>query len=62
MRLGTPALTTRGMKEKEMNLIAGWINDAVEHRGAPKRLAEIHRAVRGLCKKFPLYAHRLKMK
>ncbi|MBK8422691.1 MAG: serine hydroxymethyltransferase [Elusimicrobia bacterium] len=62
VRLGTPALTTRGMKEKEMNLIAGWINDAVEHRGAPKRLAEIHRAVRGLCKKFPLYAHRLKMK
>jgi glycine hydroxymethyltransferase len=31
LRLGTPALTTRGMKEKEMVLIAGWLNDIVEH-------------------------------
>jgi glycine hydroxymethyltransferase len=31
LRLGTPALTTRGMKEKEMVLIAGWLNEVVEH-------------------------------
>jgi len=31
LRLGTPALTTRGMREKEMVLIAGWLNDIVEH-------------------------------
>lgn len=62
VRLGTPALTTRGMKEKEMALVAGWINDAVDHRQDEKRLAEIHKTVRALCKKFPLYAHRLKKK
>ena len=31
LRLGTPALTTRGMKEKEMVLISGWINDVISH-------------------------------
>ena len=62
VRLGTPALTTRGMKQKEMSLIADWINDAVDHRQNEKRLADIHKAVRALCKKFPLYAHRLKKK
>ncbi len=60
VRLGTPALTTRGMKEKEMKIVAGWINDAIEARADEKRLARIRKEVGALCKKFPLYAHRLK--
>lgn len=60
VRLGTPALTSRGMKEREMKLVAGWINDAIDVRADEKRLARIHQEVSALCKKFPLYAHRLK--
>ncbi len=59
VRLGTPALTTRGMKEKEMETVAGWINEAIEFRVDPKRLAKIRKGVLALSKKFPLYAHRL---
>ncbi|HNF59068.1 MAG TPA: serine hydroxymethyltransferase, partial [Elusimicrobiota bacterium] len=60
VRLGTPALTTRGMKAKEMEKIAGWINAAIEGRSDDKALAKIRREVETLCKKFPLYRHRLK--
>lgn len=60
VRIGTPALTTRGMKEKEMVTVAGWINEAIEFRADPKRLAKIRKDVLALTKKFPLYAARLK--
>jgi glycine hydroxymethyltransferase len=60
VRLGTPAVTTRGMKEKEMEKIAGWINDAVEFRSDEKVLKRLRRDVEALCKKFPLYAQRLR--
>ncbi len=60
VRLGTPAVTTRGMKEKEMDKIAGWITEALEHRADPKRLAHVQKEVMALCKKFPVYAKRLK--
>jgi glycine hydroxymethyltransferase len=51
LRLGTPAITTRGMKEKEMKLIAQWINQAlVDEKNCPKVRAE----VKNLCSKFPL--------
>jgi glycine hydroxymethyltransferase len=60
VRLGSPAVTTRGMKEKEMDKIAAWITEAVEKRGEPATLARIKREVAALCKKFPLYAERLK--
>jgi glycine hydroxymethyltransferase len=59
VRIGTPALTTRGMKEKEMRTIAGWINEAIEFRADPKRLAKIRKEVVALTKKFPLYAKRI---
>lgn len=55
MRIGVPAITTRGMKEKEVVQIAKWINDAIDNHDKSKVLAKIHKEVRDLCKKFPIY-------
>ncbi len=55
IRIGTPALTTRGMKEAEMRVIAGWIAQALEHRGDAGKVRQIHSEVRGMAEKFPLY-------
>jgi glycine hydroxymethyltransferase len=55
IRIGTPALTTRGMKEAEMKVIAGWIAEALEHRNDAGRLAEIRGKVGELAETFPLY-------
>jgi glycine hydroxymethyltransferase len=60
IRLGTPAVTTRGMKEKEMDKIAGWITEALEHRADEKRLAYVKRQIEAFCRKFPLYRKRLR--
>ncbi len=55
IRIGTPALTTRGMKEPEMHTIATWIADALEHRSDGSRLARIRAEVADLANHFPLY-------
>lgn len=55
IRLGTPALTTRGMKEKEMDQIAGWIDEAIKYKDDDKKLAAIKDSVDGMCKGFPVY-------
>ncbi len=55
IRLGTPALTTRGMKEAEMKIIAGWINEAIVNWQDETKLSEIKQRVIELTKKFPLY-------
>lgn len=55
IRLGTPAITTRGMKEAEMEMIGLWIDEAITHHKNTKKLAEIKQNVKELCKKFPLY-------
>ena len=55
IRIGTPALTTRGMKEPEMRIIAGWIAQALEHRNNPATLRQIRGQVLDLAGKFPLY-------
>jgi glycine hydroxymethyltransferase len=60
IRLGTPATTTRGLKEPEMELVAGWIERAIGNMDNEGALAAIRAEVRELCTKFPLYAHRLK--
>ena len=51
IRIGTPAITTRGMKEKEMKKIASWISKAVSN---PKSVKTIRKEIRSFCKKFPL--------
>lgn len=58
-RIGTPATTTRGLKEAEMELVAGWIDRALKNVENAEELAKIRAEVKELCKKFPLYAHRL---
>lgn len=55
IRIGVPAVTTRGMKEKEIKIIAKWINDVCENHENKKVLNKIHQEVIKLCKKFPLY-------
>ena len=55
IRIGTPALTTRGMKEDEMRIIAKWIGRALEHRNDGAKLAEIRGQVSELAEEFPLY-------
>lgn len=54
IRLGTPALTTRGMKEKEMKQVAQWINEAVENNKDEKKLAKLHAEITNFTKDFPL--------
>ena len=55
IRLGTPALTTRGMKEEEMKIIAMWIDEAIKNKDDEEKLTEIKNRVKELNKKFPLY-------
>jgi glycine hydroxymethyltransferase len=55
IRIGTPALTTRGMKEAEMRVIAKWIDAALEHRADAARLAKIRGEVLEMAERFPLY-------
>ncbi|MGE5410996.1 MAG: serine hydroxymethyltransferase, partial [Clostridiales bacterium] len=56
IRIGTPAVTTRGMKENEMDAIAGFINRAICNFEDEKALAIIRDEVKVLCSGFPLYA------
>jgi len=51
IRLGTPALTTRGLKEKEMKKIAFFINEVISN---PKSIPQVRKEVKKLCEKFPL--------
>jgi len=55
IRLGTPALTTRGMKEDEMRAVADFIDRAITHAGDEEELAGIKEEVKTLTKNFPLY-------
>ena len=58
LRLGTPAVTTRGMKEAEMRQIAAWIVRALRSHEQPAELAAIRREVLELAAAFPLYGER----
>ena len=54
IRLGTPALTTRGMKEAEMELVANWIEQAIASAKNAKKLASIKNEIHEFCQKYPL--------
>ncbi|HVZ11657.1 MAG TPA: serine hydroxymethyltransferase [Patescibacteria group bacterium] len=54
VRLGTPAITTRGMKESDMDQVADWIHDAVTHARDEAYLSKLAKEVSAYCKKFPL--------
>ena len=58
IRIGTPALTTRGMKEREMLQIGHWIAQALNNRTDAQVLAKIKREVLAMCEAFPLYPER----
>jgi glycine hydroxymethyltransferase len=59
IRLGTPALTTRGMGEKEMRIIAGLIASIVNDIENESLIADVRNEVKGLCESFPLYSERI---
>ena len=56
IRVGTPAITTRGMKEAEMEKVAGWIVDVLSHHEDEGRLAAVRRDVEAFAAQFPLFA------
>lgn len=57
IRIGTPALTSRGMKESEMEEIAELIDITLSYRGDEIRKAKVMKAVKSLCERFPLYSN-----
>lgn len=55
IRVGTPAVTTRGMKEAEMQQIVAWIDEAIIHQDDEQQLANIRKEVNKLMDNFPLF-------
>ena len=55
LRIGVPALTTRGMKEREMKMISEWIDRALRSGGDARTLQKIRSEVKWLCRQFPVY-------
>ncbi len=55
IRIGTPAVTTRGFKEKEVTELAGWLCDILDNLSDTQTLQRVKGQVLALCKKFPVY-------
>jgi glycine hydroxymethyltransferase len=55
IRIGTPAATTRGFEEPEVEKLAGWICDIVDNLGDSAVRARVREEVLALCRKFPVY-------
>ncbi|MBI4166152.1 MAG: hypothetical protein HY508_10515 [Acidobacteria bacterium] len=58
IRVGTPAVTSRGMKESEMLQIARWITEVLNNLGSEAVVARVRREVKSLTEKLPLYENR----
>ncbi len=56
IRLGTPIVTTRGMKEPEMKIVGDLICEALANIKAPEKLAAVREKTRAFCSKFPIFA------
>lgn len=54
IRLGTPAITTRGLKEEHMEQIAEWMKQAIDNRDSPDQLKALREEVKNFCQQFPL--------
>ena len=55
LRLGTPAVTTRGLREAEIRTLTGWIADVLDSRGADNVVTLVHNEVLKMCAAFPVY-------
>lgn len=60
IRIGTPAATTKGMKEAEIKIVANLIDEAIKNRTDEAKLSSIKADVKKLCQGFPFYKDRLK--
>ena len=58
IRMGSAAVTTRGLGEAEFTRLGSWMDEALRHRGDPSALARIRGQVEELCAAFPLYTNR----
>jgi glycine hydroxymethyltransferase len=59
IRLGSPSITTRGMKEPEMELIAGWVAEILTNIGKPEIEQKVRKQVAELAARFPIYEPRM---
>jgi glycine hydroxymethyltransferase len=55
LRIGTPAVTTRGFKEPEVQQLSHWIADVLDHLGDESVLARVRAEVMAICRRFPVY-------
>jgi glycine hydroxymethyltransferase len=56
LRIGTPAITTRGFREAETTTLSHWIADILDDVGSTQRIGEVRDAALDLCRRFPVYA------
>jgi glycine hydroxymethyltransferase len=59
IRVGTPIITTRGMKEDDARIVAGFIDRVLRHIDSEEVIREVQEAVRSHCRRFPVYTDRL---
>jgi glycine hydroxymethyltransferase len=59
LRLGTPAVTTRGLRDTEIRALTGWIADVFDARGAEPVVARVRAQVLEMCAAYPVYGAQL---